>query len=145
MLEISGNPKPQQRHRHFKFGTYDPCKKDKEKFLLKALKDYNYNKSFNHLPLLNAIHISIKFYMKRPKNHYRTGKFANLIKEIWQTIPMTKKPDIDNLIKFVMDSLSGHNGFFLDDNQIVSIYAEKIYSDKPRTEILIIDEDEEKN
>ena len=55
--------------------------------------------------------------MKRPKSHYRTGKFANLI-------------------KFVMDSLSGHNGFFLDDNQIVCIYAEKIYSDKPRTEIL---------
>ncbi len=145
MLEINGNPKPQQRHRHFKFGTYDPCKKDKEEFLKKALKEYNYSKGFNHLPRLNAVNLNIKFYMKRPKNHYRTGKFADLIKERWQSISMTKKPDIDNLIKFVMDSLSGHNGFFLDDNQIVSIYAEKIYSDKPRTEILIADEDQEKN
>ena len=58
---------------------------------------------------------------------------------------MTKKPDIDNLIKFVMDSLSGHNGFFLDDNQVYTIYAEKLYSDNPRTEILIADEDQEKN
>ena len=144
-MEIQGNPIPQQRHRHFKFGTYDPCKKDKEQFLLKALKDYNYNKSFNHLPLLNAIHISIKFYMKRPKNHYRTGKYSGLVKEKWQQILDTKKPDIDNLIKYVLDSLSGQNGFFLDDNQVFTIYAEKIYSDKPRTEILIADEDQEKN
>ena len=145
MLEINGNPKPQQRHRHFKLGTYDPCKKDKEEFLKKALISYNYSKGFNHLPRLNAINLNIKFYMKRPKNHYRTGKFANLIKEIWQTIPMTKKPDIDNLIKFSLDALSGQNGFFLDDNQIVIIYAEKIYSDDPRTEIMIVEEDEEKN
>ena len=83
--------------------------------------------------------------MKRPKNHYRTGKFAGLVKDAWQKISHTKKPDIDNLIKFVMDSLSGINGFFLDDNQIVSIYAEKIFSDDPKTEILIADADEEKN
>ncbi len=144
-MEIQGNPIPQQRHRHFKFGTYDPCKKDKEKFLIKALKDYNYNKNFNHLPLLNAIHISIKFYMKRPKSHYRTGKYEGIVKDQWIKIPHTKKPDIDNLIKYVLDSLSGQNGFFLDDNQIYTIYAEKLYSDKPRTEIVIIEEDEEKN
>jgi len=144
-LEIKGNPIPQQRHRHFKFGTYDPCKKEKEQFLLKALKDYNYSKGFNHLPILNAVNINIKFYMKRPKSHYRTGKFADLIKEKWQEIYHTKKPDIDNLIKFTLDALSGHNGFFLDDNQIYSIYAEKIYSDNPHTEILIADEDEIKN
>ena len=51
-MEIEGNPKPQQRHRHFKYGTYDPCKKDKEDFLKKALKDYNYSKAFTHLPRL---------------------------------------------------------------------------------------------
>ena len=138
-MEIQGNPIPQQRHRHFKFGTYDPCKKDKEKFLIKALKDYNYNKSFNHLPLLNAIHISIKFYMKRPKSHYRTGKYEGIVKDQWIEIPHTKKPDIDNLIKFVLDALSGQNGFFLDDNLIESIYAKKIYSDNPKTMILIMD------
>ena len=59
--------------------------------------------------------------MKRPKNHYRTGKYADQIKEKWITLSHTKKPDIDNLVKFVMDSLSGINGFFLDDNQIVSV------------------------
>ena len=140
MLEIKGNPKPQQRHRHFKFGTYDPSKKDKQDFLVKAKQSHKID-----IPLLTPLYMNIQFYMKRPKSHYRTGKFTGYIKEKWIKLPHTKKPDIDNLIKFVMDSLSGHNGFFLDDNQIVSIYAEKIYSDKPRTEILIADEDQEKN
>tara|TARA_Y100001938_G_scaffold150865_1_gene243960 strand:- start:6401 stop:6835 length:435 start_codon:yes stop_codon:yes gene_type:complete len=144
-LEIEGNPKPQQRHRHFKYGTYDPCKKDKEDFLKKALKDYNYSKAFTHLPRLTPLHINIKFYMKRPKSHYRSGKYSGLVKDKWQEVLHTKKPDIDNLIKYVLDSLSGHNGFFLDDNQIYTIYAEKLYSDKPRTEIMIIEEDEVKN
>ena len=144
-MEIPGNPIPQQRHRHFKFGTYDPCKKDKEQNLIKSLINYNYHKSYNHLPRLNAINLNIKFYMKRPKSHYRTGKYAGLVKDQWQKIHHTKKPDIDNLIKFSLDALSGQNGFFLDDNQIVIIYAEKIYSDKPRTEIMIVEEDEEKN
>ena len=84
--------------------------------------------------------------MPRPKYHYRTGKYKNQLKEQYVDVGYhCVKPDIDNLIKFVMDSLSGINGFFLDDNQIVSIYAEKIYSDDPKTEILIADADEEKN
>ena len=90
--------------------------------------------------------MNIQFYMKRPKNHYRTGKFADLIKEKWQTIPMTKKPDIDNLIKFVLDALQGQNGFFLDDSQVVRLYAEKIYTDDdPHTEIIILEENEKQN
>ena len=83
--------------------------------------------------------------MKRPRSHYRSGKYSKLVKDKWQEVLHTKKPDIDNLIKYVLDSLSGHNGFFLDDNQIYTIYAEKLYSDKPRTEIMIIEEDEVKN
>ena len=83
--------------------------------------------------------------MKRPKSHYRTGKYEGIVKDQWIKIPHTKKPDIDNLIKYVLDSLSGQNGFFLDDNQVYTIYAEKLYSDKPRTEIVIIEEDEVKN
>ncbi|QDP59691.1 MAG: hypothetical protein Unbinned2990contig1001_11 [Prokaryotic dsDNA virus sp.] len=146
-MEIKGNPKPQQRHRNSRWGIYDPSKKDKQDFLKKAHKDYNpYSpNSVKHLPRLEAINLNIKFYMKRPKSHYRTGKYADQVKEKWITLPHTKKPDIDNLVKFVMDSLSGINGFFLDDNQIVSVFAEKIYSDKPRTEIMIVDIDEEKN
>ena len=83
--------------------------------------------------------------MKRPKSHYRTGKYAGLVKDRWQKIMMDKKPDIDNLIKFVLDALQGQEGYIVDDSQVVRIYAEKLYSDKPRTEIMMVEEYEEKN
>ena len=68
-----------------------------------------------------------------------------MVKEKFQSIPMDKKPDIDNLIKFVLDALQGQNAYFVDDSQVVRILAEKIYSDNPRTEIMIVEEYEEKN
>ena len=139
-LEILGNPRPQQRHRHFKFGTYDPCKKDKEDFLTAAKQYHKLD-----IPLLYPLYINIKFYMKRPKSHYRTGRYEGLVKEKWQNLPMDKKPDIDNLIKFVLDALQGQNAYFVDDSQVVRILVEKIYSDNPRTEIMIAEEYEEKN
>ena len=83
--------------------------------------------------------------MKRPKKHYRTGKYTGLVKDKWQKIMMDKKPDIDNLIKFVLDALQGQDGYFVDDSQVIRLYAEKIYSDKPRTEIMLVEEYEEKN
>ena len=90
--------------------------------------------------------MNIQFYMKRPKSHYRTGKFTGYIKEKWIKLPHTKKPDIDNLIKFVLDALQGQNGFFLDDSQVVRLYAEKIYTDdNPHTEIIILEENEKQN
>ena len=83
--------------------------------------------------------------MQRPKKHFRTGKFKDLLKEKWIKLPHTKKPDIDNMIKFVLDALQGQNGYYLDDSQIIRIYAEKIYCEDPRTEIMIVEEYEEKN
>ena len=139
-MEIQGNPKPQQRHRHFRLGTYDPSKKDKKDFIIKAKQSHKID-----IPLLTPLYINIKFYMKRPKSHFRTGKFANYIKDKWIKLPHTKKPDIDNLIKFVLDALQGQNGYYLDDSQVVRLYAEKIYTDNPHTEIMILEEHEEKN
>lgn len=46
---------------------------------------------------------------------------------------MTKKPDLDNLVKMVMDALNGV--VWLDDSQVWQIVASKGYSDKPKTTI----------
>ena len=78
--------------------------------------------------------------MRRPKSHYGTGRNKDILKERFQNIPCTKKPDIDNLIKFVLDALQGDNGFFIDDSQVVSIFAEKEYSKLGSTEIIIENE-----
>lgn len=47
----------------------------------------------------------------------------------------SKKPDIDNVIKLIADSLN--EIAYKDDTQIVEIEAMKYYSDNPRVEVTI--------
>jgi Holliday junction resolvase RusA-like endonuclease len=47
-----------------------------------------------------------------------------------------KKPDIDNILKSIFDALQGGYAFD-DDSQIVEIYAEKKYAEKPFVEVEI--------
>lgn len=47
----------------------------------------------------------------------------------------TKKPDLDNVIKSILDALN--KVAYHDDTQIVSLSMEKFYSDSPRVEVSI--------
>ncbi len=47
----------------------------------------------------------------------------------------SKKPDMDNVIKVIADSLN--NVAYRDDTQIVDSYIRKLYSESPRVEIEI--------
>lgn len=49
----------------------------------------------------------------------------------------TKKPDIDNCIKIIADSLN--DLAYRDDTQIVSVTAEKYYAEIPRVEVEIME------
>lgn len=129
---VIGNPKPQPRHRHFqrgKFkGTYDPAKDDKQSFLYLILEHVP------EKPLDEPLRVDITFYFPRPMSHYGTGKNADRLKASapkWHT----KTPDIDNLRKFVMDAMN--KTFWRDDSIICEGFTRKIYSDMPRTEIVI--------
>jgi Holliday junction resolvase RusA-like endonuclease len=131
-LEIPGNPKALKRHRHTnKDGVhrnYDPSSDDKRTFL---------DLAFEHKPdkpIDEPISVGLHFYFERPKSHYGTGKNKDILKPNapkWHT----SAPDIDNLQKFCFDSFNGV--FWKDDSIICQIVAQKIYSDNPRTEIII--------
>ena len=47
----------------------------------------------------------------------------------------TKKPDIDNIMKVVLDALNGVAYF--DDKQVCKVNFIKMYSEEPRLKILI--------
>lgn len=47
--------------------------------------------------------------------------------------PMTSKPDIDNLIKAVLDGAQGEGAAFLDDRQVIAVVAMKTYGEKAGT------------
>lgn len=77
--------------------------------------------------------MEVDFYMKTPKALSGVKKNAyNIDKELIRVI---KKPDIDNLLKAILDGLNGVA--FADDNQITDVTVKKRYSFKPRVEIII--------
>ena len=63
-------------------------------------------------------------------------------KELIRTtlVPVLKKPDIDNVVKSVLDALN--QVVYQDDKQVYSMICNKFFSFRPRTEVTIITEDE---
>ena len=132
-FEILGNPKALKRHRTYqtkagKHIQYDPSKSDKADLIVAIL-----NKAPPE-PLRGPISLDIKFYMKRPKSHYRTGKFSHILKD---NMPYYKRstPDIDNLVKFYLDALQGY--VYINDSQVTSINAVKVYGEEDFVHIKI--------
>ena len=115
---INRVPEEQKRHRRGKGKShFDPSKAGKDAFLKLA---------FDHRPLTPidfAIQVSILFIMPRTQDKYFAE--ANHI----------GKPDIDNLIKFVLDALN--EIFWKDDGVISKVEAHKIYGECPGTVIEI--------
>ena len=72
--------------------------------------------------LEGRIKVSIIAYFSIPK----TTKKADINEMLENNISPTKKPDIDNIVKVVLDSM---NKFaFRDDNQITKLEVEKKYA-----------------
>ena len=130
VLSVEGNPCSQKRHRHAKRGrriiTYDPSSEDKKKFKTQV------QSKIKGRPLKKPLGLSVCFYIRRPKKHYRTGKFSHLLKKNSPKICI-QKPDIDNLIKFVLDACN--DLLWEDDKLIYEIESRKVFSENPRTEI----------
>jgi Holliday junction resolvase RusA-like endonuclease len=120
---VQFEPVSLKRHRHrLKGGTYDPSKKDKDEFIKtigQAIPEPENKMS-------NPIKCKLEFYCKRPKNHYKTGKKSNELKE---NAPKynTNNKDLDNMVKFVLDALN--DKLYLDDCLIVEITCKKAYSE----------------
>jgi crossover junction endodeoxyribonuclease RusA len=69
-------------------------------------------------PIDGPIHLVIEFKMRRPRSHYRTGKYSQLLKPNapdWHI----NIPDLDNLEKAVMDTLT-QLSFWHDDRQVAA-------------------------
>ena len=111
----------QKRHRFARGFVYDPSSKDK-KIAIQQIKE-----QFTGEPYTDALKIKFVFHIKRPKAHFRTGKYAN---ELKKTAPVyhIKRPDVDNYVKFYMDCMN--KVVYLDDSQVIEIYAKKEYDDK---------------
>ena len=76
-------------------------------------------------PLCGPIDVEILFSFTKPSSWSK--------KKITETVDHVSKPDLDNLIKLVLDALNGI--VWADDKQIRSLRAHKQYSDKDHISI----------
>lgn len=146
-LTVLGNPNAQKRHKTFKMGAKniniqghdisvggrnvntDPSAGAKADFLAIVQKEAPSS------PLLGPLKLSVHCFFPRPTSHYRSGKNSHILKDDHPEWHISR-PDTDNCLKFVMDSLNGV--FWKDDSQICSTEASKKYDDSsPRTVIII--------
>ncbi len=90
------------------------------------IKQYFKVKYPRYVPFENRVKVKIIIYLKIPQN--TTKKNRKLIEE--GILSPTKKPDIDNVVKIVLDALN--KMAFNDDNQITQLEVEKTYSEEEK-------------
>lgn len=130
---VLGEPFGKQRPRHTKFGrTYTP----KETVNYESLVKVAFMDQIGMDAIINDgnVFVEINAYFKIPKNTSKK-KTESMIKGY---IRPTKKPDVDNIAKIILDALNGIA--YKDDTQVVEIMVSKYYSETPRVEIKIFEE-----
>ena len=87
-------------------------------------------------PLKGDIMIKMIFTMPRPKSHFRTGKYKHILKDDMPEFH-SSTPDLDNLVKFLLDTVQGKDRIIYDDSQVCMLQAEKVYGFAGKTEVII--------
>ena len=127
---VPGKPIAKKRPRFVRrgkfVGAYNEQETEEGKFMILCQQQM---KGKGPIPAPFGIHLACRFYMPIPRSWTKKQRdnFEN------DGIDHVKKPDVDNLVKFVKDCLNGIA--WHDDSQVVTLSAEKYYDDVPRTVI----------
>lgn len=104
--------------------AYTPTKTKNYEYLVRQIFCFKYP---HFEPFENRVTVKITAYFEIPKSTSKK-KEEEMLENI---ISPTKKPDIDNIVKIVLDAL---NKFaYKDDSQITKLEVEKKYSKTPKT------------
>lgn len=124
--DIKGKARP--RINIYNGTTYTPTNTKDYENLVKQYFKVKYPK---YEPFENRVSVKIIAYFKIPKN---TSK-KNTELMLNGSLSPTKKPDIDNIVKIILDALN--KMAFKDDNQITKIDVEKVYAEEEKVYIKI--------
>mgnify|MGYP003353495899 CR=1 FL=1 len=132
IFKIYGEPVAKGRPRYARRGnfvqTYTPKKTTDYESVIRE----NAKKAMGSSePLETPLNVLLMFGMPIPSSTPKKLLEAHLD----GSIKHTKKPDLDNLAKAVLDAMNGV--VYLDDNQIVRLTIEKKYSKLPLVSISI--------
>lgn len=111
IAHIDGEAVPALRARVTRFGTYDPPKSREWKALVAYQLIQQKPPGF-----VGPLEVEMHFWLPRPKSAK---------KRLWPA----GRPDLDNLVKAIMDSATQTGMVWRDDGQIVSLHVMKSYVD----------------
>lgn len=114
-LWIPGVPVPQGSRRHIGKGVTIEANPRLKPWRADAIAAIEDSLGEDWTPISGAVQMHAVFWFVRPQSHYRTGKFAHLLKD---SAPLhhTQQPDRDKLDRAVMDALT-QAGVWRDDAQ----------------------------
>jgi len=138
-LTIPGVPiaQPRQRHRTYQVGqrtctaNYTPARHPVQQW--KAAVAVAWSEEVDGGPLEGPLRLEVAFVLPRPKR-LLTRKWREVL--AWHAA----RPDADNLLKAVKDSLTGLA--WRDDSQVCQVYAEKRYAnadEQPHATITVME------
>jgi len=130
-FKVIGTPKPQARPRFFRnkagyMGTFSPKTDWFNLVYHEALKVKQDRLKENKLE--GALKVKLWFAMPIPKSATKKQRSSMFY--------LTKKPDIDNLAKAILDAIN-YTNLWQDDSQIAVLETTKIYSESPHCHITI--------
>ncbi len=124
--EVVGKERP--RVNMYTGRVYTPNKTKDYEYLVQQYFKLKYP---NYTMLIGRLKISIIAHLKIPKGTSKI-KMQDMLEN---KISPTKKPDIDNIAKSILDAM---NGFvFKDDNQVAKISIEKRFATEEKAEIIV--------
>jgi len=131
---VPGEAKSQLRPRAYirkgpnpQIGVYDPKESREYKSFFKLCAAQVAPETLIEGP----VEVEVIEYRSIPKS---MPKYKRKMIEEGKLFP-TKKPDVDNIIKIVFDSLN--KLIWQDDSQVYKLTVTKLYSDQPRVEVKI--------
>lgn len=125
---VPGTPVAKGRPRVTKWGAYTPEKTVNYENLVQ----FSYIEKYKDVDPLEG-YLKIEMYFFMPILESTSKKRKKLMVE--RKILPDKKPDLDNMMKSIADSLNGIA--YKDDKQILEAHIYKFYAEEPRAEVII--------
>ena len=132
MFEIPGEPHGKGRPRFRRLGNFVSTYNDKKTQSYEALVKQSAKQAFGDTDILEtpvSLYLYIRFSVPKSYSKKRVEACLNGFEK------PSKKPDIDNILKSVMDGLNGT--IYKDDNQVTNVHMTKVYATEPGVEVLL--------
>lgn len=139
-FKIPIEPVAKQRARHTKMGrSYTPKKTVSFENTVALIARDAFNDAKLGKPFCEPLELLVQVFLKRPK---RLDPDNFKVKKIRKgAIPHDKTPDLDNLVKSVMDGIN-KSGVWIDDKLVYHLDAQKHYVEYgslPGVEVMIVE------